>query len=145
MAEGIMRDLVAERGLDWEIDSAGTGGWHAGEPPDPRAICTTKAQGTDISTLRARQFKRGDFSRFDKIYALDPKNLRDILKLAKTDVEREKVELFLTAAYPEQRSGVRDPWYDDALFEPVYQELREACQRILERIVAEGPKQGSFF
>ena len=134
LADGIMRDMVAARHLDWEIDSAGTGGWHAGECPDPRAIQVAKQYGTDISHLRARKFVRQDFERFDKIYALDLQNLEDIRKLARTDEERAKVELFLEAAFPGSRKGVRDPWYNDELFEPVYREIRDSCRAILDRL-----------
>lgn len=129
-----MRDVVAARRLDWEIDSAGTGGWHAGERPDARAIQIAKQYGTDISHLRARKFVRQDFERFDKIYALDLQNLEDILRLARTDEERDKVELLLEAAFPGKREGVRDPWYNDDLFDPVYREIREACNAILDRL-----------
>jgi protein-tyrosine phosphatase len=134
MADGIMRDMVAARHLDWEIDSAGTGGCHAGECPDDRAIQVAKQYGTDISNLRARKFVRKDFERFDKIYALDLQNLTDILKLARTEEERGKVELLLEAAFPERREGVRDPWYNDNLFDPVYREIRDACRAILDRL-----------
>src|SRR5690606_38658263 len=71
MAEGIMRHLVEEKGLDWEIDSAGTGGWHIGEAPDPRAIATAKKHGIDISRLQARKFTYRDFGNFDHIFAMD--------------------------------------------------------------------------
>jgi len=138
IADGVMRQLVTEYALDWEIDSAGTGGWHAGEPPDRRAIHIAKRYGVDISHLRARQFAYDDFKRFDKIYALDLKNLQDILKLARTDKDRAKVELFLEAAYPDRREGVKDPWYDDGLFEPVYQEIHAACDHIRQRLTILG-------
>lgn len=140
IADGVMRQLVQDHALEWEIDSAGTGGWHAGEPPDHRAIHIAKQYGVDISTLRARQFAYEDFKQFDKIYALDLKNLKDILKLARTDEDRAKVELFLEAAYPDRRDGVRDPWYDDALFDPVYQEIRAACDRIVQRLTGAGTR-----
>jgi protein-tyrosine phosphatase len=134
IADGVMRRLITEHALDWEIDSAGTGGWHVGEPPDPRAIHVARKYGTDISGLRARKFVRKDFERFDKIYALDLQNLKDILALARTDEDREKVELFLEAAFPGRREGVRDPWYGDDLFDPVYQEIHEACENLLHRL-----------
>ncbi len=140
IADGVMRRLVAEHALDWDVDSAGTGGWHVGSPPDARAVRVAKQYGTDISALRARQFGRSDFARFDKIYALDLQNLTDVLKLANTQEERDKVELFLAAAFPEKREGVRDPWYEDSLFEPVYHEIDEACAVILERLVNYGSR-----
>ena len=132
-----MRRLVAERGLDWEVDSAGTGDWHAGEPPDARAIQVAKHYGTNISNLRARQFVQADFDRFDKIYAMDLKNLRDVLAQARTDDDRNKVQLFLEAAFPSRREGVKDPWYGDHLFDPVYHEIHAACEHILQTLIAQ--------
>ncbi len=131
-----MRQLVDENALNWNVDSAGTGGWHANEPPDARAIQIAKKYGVDISHLRARQFGSNDFDLFDKIYALDLQNLKDVLKLARTDGDREKVELFLEAAYPGRREGVKDPWYEDSLFDPVYREIRAACGDIMGRLMA---------
>ena len=136
IADGVMRKLVDEHGLSWNVDSAGTGGWHVDEPPDARAIRTAKKYGVDISGLRARQFVRDDFERFDKIYALDLQNLEDVLKLARSDADREKVELFLEAAYPNRREGVKDPWYEDSLFDPVYQEIHAACGVIVKQLIA---------
>ncbi|MFS8615912.1 MAG: low molecular weight protein-tyrosine-phosphatase [Solitalea sp.] len=135
MAEGIMRHLVEEKGLDWEIDSAGTGGWHIGEAPDPRAIATAKKHGIDISRLQARKFTYRDFGNFDHIFAMDSTNYADIIALSESEQERDKVQLFLEAADPNHPTkNVTDPWFEDRLFEPVFQEIREACGKLLEKL-----------
>jgi protein-tyrosine phosphatase len=82
MAEGIFRQLSAQRGLAWEIDSAGTADYHVGEPPDRRAQRASADLGMAIGDLRARQVKEADFSHFDWILAMDGDNLRQLQALA---------------------------------------------------------------
>src|SRR5688500_3441085 len=95
MAEGIIQHKLNERGLKATIDSAGTGGWHAGESPDPRAIQTMRQHGIDISKLGARQFKKNDLSHFDLILAMDETNNMDIIDLVTDIKDKEKVKLIL--------------------------------------------------
>ena len=94
-AEGVFRRLVRDEGLDGriEIDSAGTGDWHVGEPPDARATEAADARGIDLAGS-ARQFRPEDFRRFDLILAMDGENRRDLLRLAPDDDARAKVRLF---------------------------------------------------
>jgi protein-tyrosine phosphatase len=127
LAEGILRYLAAQRQLDWEIDSAGTGNWHVGDPPDARSVKVARKHGIDISGLRGRQFQADDFDRFDRIYVMDLDNYRDVLRKARKETDREKVQLLL-----EHQQPVPDPWYDDALFEPVYNLIYDACERIVK-------------
>lgn len=81
LAEAALRAEAVAAGLALTIDSAGTGGWHAGDPPDPRAIAEAARHGIDISGYRARQVRREDFRRFGHIYALDQQNLRDLKRI----------------------------------------------------------------
>ncbi|MCB0619215.1 MAG: low molecular weight phosphotyrosine protein phosphatase, partial [Saprospiraceae bacterium] len=71
LAEGILKEKIKENGLPWEVDSAGTGSWHVGEPPDPRSVAVARAHGIDILDQRARQFRPADFRQFDLIFAMD--------------------------------------------------------------------------
>lgn len=128
LAEGIMRDLATRAHLPWEIDSAGTGNWHVGDPPDPRSIRVASHHGIDISGLRGRQFSVRDFDQFDRIYAMDLDNYRDILRKARTPQDEAKVQLLLDNQQP-----VPDPWYDDALFAPVYELICNACEKIVQK------------
>lgn len=134
MAEGILQHKVNTEGLDVEIDSCGTGGWHVGEPPDRRAESKMSSKGIDISMLRARQFSISDFDRFDLIYAMDESNYADIMDLA-PEGAREKVRMILNESNPNMDQSVPDPYYggDDG-FETVYQLLDEACNHIVDRI-----------
>lgn len=132
LADGIMRDLVKKNKLNWIIDSAGTSNYHIGEQPDKRAQNIAKKFGVDISNLSARQFGVQDFDQFDIIFAMDAQNYQDILKLARNEFDKAKVELFLNRLEPGMNRGVRDPWFDDALFEPVFKEIEETCSIILK-------------
>jgi protein-tyrosine phosphatase len=126
LAEGILRHLATQKGLDWEIDSAGTGNWHVGHPPDRRSIKVAQQHGIDISDLRGRQFQTADFDAFDRIFAMDLENYRAILLKARTDEDKAKLQLLLDDQQP-----VPDPYYDDALFEPVYKMIYAACEKIV--------------
>ncbi|MEY5069343.1 MAG: hypothetical protein RLZ47_1205 [Bacteroidota bacterium] len=121
LAHGVMDHLVQENGLNWEIDSAGTGNWHVGSPPDQRSIAVAKAHGIDISEQRARQIQVSDFEVFDHILVMDEENLKNVLALAPKTVHREKVQLFLG------NEVVPDPYWDNNLFEPVFQMVQKAC------------------
>jgi protein-tyrosine phosphatase len=85
LAEAAMKAEAARLGLDWEIESAGTGGWHVGDPPDPRAQATALRHGVDISGYRGRQVKAEDFRHFSHIVALDTDNLANLKRLQPKD------------------------------------------------------------
>ena len=103
-ADGIARHLIAERGLDWTIESAGTGAWHAGNPPDPRMIEAAAARGIDLRPLRARQAKAADFHAFDHIFAMDRQNHQDLAAIRPADASAD-LHLFL------ETQDVPDPYY----------------------------------
>lgn len=117
LAEAAFR-LEAERlGLDVLVDSAGTGGWHAGDPPDRRAQATARRHGVEIGHYAARQVTAADFERFDHVVALDLDNLRNLKRLAPAG---SPARLSLLLDHVDGRAGqaVADPYYgDDAGFE----------------------------
>lgn len=110
MAEGVFRRVAAERGLDLDIASAGTGAWHVGKPPDPRAIAAARERGIDISGQRARQVSAGDFSDFDLIVAMDEANLATLKRQAASH-EHPRIRLFLEFASDAATREVPDPYY----------------------------------
>ena len=89
LAEAAFREEARRLNLDVVADSAGTGGWHVGEPPDPRAQAVARRNGVDISSLRGRQVKPADFHRFTHIVALDEDNLANLRRLAPPDATAE--------------------------------------------------------
>jgi len=129
LAEGIVRHLAADAQLDWEVASAGTGNWHVGQPADKRSIAVARSYGYDISKQRAKHFNAGMFEDFDHILVMDKNNLRDVLKLAKNDEQRNKVRLFLT-----EEADVTDPYFDDQLFDPVFQTIEQRAKKLVEEL-----------
>lgn len=143
LAEGLLRQEITSRDLDWAVDSAGTGSWHAGERPDPRSIAVANQYGLDISTQRARQLQAVDLDEYDLILAMDESNYVDIRRLAKAKQQRQKVYRITEYAYPDlPAENVPDPYWDDDGFEKVYQMLRRASGRVVDRLLAENQRNG---
>ncbi len=115
IVEGVFRDAVARAGLaaHVHIDSAGTGDWHVGRPPDRRAIATARRRGYDLTALRARQVSASDFARFGWILAMDRANL-DALEAMRPRAFDGHLGLFLGFAPGAQQVEVPDPYQGDA-------------------------------
>ncbi len=133
IAEGILKSKIEKRGLPWTVDSAGTSSWHSGEQPDERAIAIAKKYGVDITYQRARQFSPYDFEKFDRIYAMDAGNYRDVLMLALSDEEKQKVEMILNESSPGSNKQVPDPYWNDNGFDEVFKMLDDACEAIVKK------------
>ena len=138
-AEGVMRRLVADAGLTdrIEIESAGTGGWHAGEPPDGRATLAAGRRGITLEGA-ARQVRPDDFRDFDLVIALDRANLRDLLAVAPDEEAAEKIRLL--REFDPAASGdldVPDPYYGgDRGFDTVLDMVEAACRGLLDELRA---------
>jgi protein-tyrosine phosphatase len=153
-AEGVMRSLVSEAGLEdsIELDSAGTGAWHVGSPPDARAVAAAHARGITLGGS-ARQVSRDDFDEFDLVLAMDRANMRELRQLAQGEEERAKVRLLRefdpatgAAADGSERAAqhgdgealeVPDPYYGaDCGFDEVLDLVQAACAGLLAQIAA---------
>ena len=133
LAEGILRSKVDSDKII--VDSAGTGGWHVGEQPDPRSIEVAKKYGLDITYQRGRKFSAYDFETYDHIFVMDNSNYRDVTSLAKNESEIAKVQLILDEIFPNENVDVPDPYYGGAFgFENVFKMLDEACDKIAARL-----------
>ena len=127
-AEGVFRDLAAEAGFAAETDSAGTGDWHLGNPPDPRAAAEALRHGHDIGSLRARQFTVADFDRFDLIIAMDRANLRAIQALRPPE---KPVPVRLLTDYTERPgTDVPDPYLEGG-FDRTFATIDHASRKLL--------------
>lgn len=141
-AEGVMRRLVREAGLEDQItlDSAGTGGWHAGAPPDERATDAAARRGIELSGS-ARRVEAEDFERFDLILAMDRANLRQLRRAAPDERARARVRLL--REYDPASSGnldVPDPYYGGRRgFDRVLDLVEAACRGLLEELRAAEP------
>jgi protein-tyrosine phosphatase len=136
LAEAIFRQEIKARGLDWEVDSAGTSGWHQGELPDTRSIEVARRFGLDITDQRSRQFTKDDLKDFDFIFAMDHANLAFMLELAGQENVHAHIARFLEFAETKGKQDVPDPYWDDNGFTAVFQLLEEATGRVIDRILA---------
>jgi protein-tyrosine phosphatase len=138
-AEGVMRALVCEAGLEGsiELDSAGTGAWHVGSPPDARAVAAARDRGIALEGF-ARQVRPEDFDDFDLLLAMDRSNLRELRQLADGESGKAKVRLlreFDPASAGDQDLEVPDPYYGAAGgFDEVLDLVQGACAGLLARI-----------
>jgi protein-tyrosine phosphatase len=128
-AEGVVRRLLADvPGIEIELDSAGTGAYHVGDPPDPRSQRAALLRGVDLSGLRARRVSARDFADFDLILAMDRSNLRD-LQAMRPRASRAQLRLFMEYAGDLEDLEVPDPYGGDSQdFERVL-DLSEAAGR----------------
>jgi len=140
-AEGVMRSLLREQGLEEEIeiDSAGTGGWHAGDPPDARATEAARRRGVTLEGA-ARQVRASDFEEYDLILAADRENLADLHAIAPGAEARAKVRLlreFDPASDGAPDLDVPDPYYGGPDgFEDVLDLVEAACRGLLAEVRA---------
>ncbi|MGA0047650.1 MAG: low molecular weight phosphotyrosine protein phosphatase [Flavobacteriia bacterium] len=121
LAQGIFE--AKTKGLPFQVDSAGTSGYHIGSAPDPRSCAVALRFGIDLSTQKARKFEVSDFGVFDYIFVMDKSNYNAVLALASSKEEQEKVHLFLPNG-----KEVPDPYYGgDEGFEHCYALLNKAA------------------
>lgn len=132
-AEGVFRHMVEEAGLGQSIttDSAGTHGYHVGEPPDSRSCAAAQTRGFDLSALRARKVKASDFQDFDLILAMDQGHFAHLIAMRPRDA-RAEVKLYLDF-HPDGSGDVPDPYYGGAEgFTQVLDMIEETSKALLE-------------
>ena len=135
LAQGVFHSVAHQKGMTdrFHLDSAGTGGWHVGDPPDSRGQKVARLNGFDISGQRCRQIQIEDFDRFDLILGMDHNNISNLNKLAPSTVCAE-IDLFMS------RAGlgdieIPDPYYgDQSGFEETCGMLLDASKALLTRI-----------
>lgn len=131
LAEAALRDTAARAGIDIVVESAGTGAWHVGDPPDCRAQAVAKAHGIDISAYRGRQVAAADFRRFTDILALDHDNLGELRRRAPAGATA-RIGLLLDVVPDLDGQAVADPYYGDATgFEVTWAQVSAAAAAIV--------------
>ena len=136
LAEAAFRAEAERQGLDVTIDSAGTGDWHVGRPPDPRSIAVAARNGVDIAHLRARQVRAADFERFDHIVALDRENLANLRRMCPPGA-RARLSLLLDHVEGREGEAVADPYYGDAgHFDAAWADARAGAEGLARAIAA---------
>lgn len=135
IAEGVMKEKFTEHGIKGTVDSAGVISYHAGSPPDKRAISVSHKYHVDISEQRARQFRKSDFDEFDLILTMDESVHQDIIAMADSLQSRQKTQLFLEYAGHTGSFEVPDPYWGGASgFDSVFNLISENCERIAQKI-----------
>jgi len=135
-AEAIFRKLATDAGMAVAVtaDSAGTHGYHVGEPPDPRAQKAAAKRGYDLSALRARKFEPADFQRFDLILAMDREHYSILSNMARPSAGH-KLKLMMSYARRFADEEVPDPYYGGSQgFERVLDMLEDAARGLLESL-----------
>lgn len=137
LAEAALKAEAERIGLDVEVDSAGTGDWHLGHPPDRRAAAVATRNGIDISHRRARQVGPDDFRSFDHIVALDRENLAN-LKAMRPPGSKARLSLLLDHVPGREGEPVADPYYgDDSHFDETWRDVTEGARALARRITEE--------
>ena len=134
LAEGILQEKATKAGLQWNVESAGTGTWHIGQPPHQLSQKVAAINNIDISQQRCRQFKKEDMLVFDLIYAMDLEIYRNIKIMSGDLWNKNKADLLLNELYKGENRGVPDPYLGT---EPDYHEvfslIEKACDKIIEK------------
>ena len=127
LAEGILKNKLPKK--NFRVDSAGTSGYHIGKAPDIRSVEIAAKNGIDISNQKARKFTADDFDRFDKIFAMDRRNLNHIKQMANTLEDSKKVSLLLG------NDQVPDPYYGNKdSFIKIYDIIDRACEELSNKL-----------
>jgi protein-tyrosine phosphatase len=134
LAKAALRAEAERLGVDVEVDSAGTGDWHIGRPPDPRAQAVAARNRADISHLRARQVEAGDFRRFDHVVALDAENLANLRALRPSDATAE-LSLLLDHVPGREGEAVADPYYgEDSHFDTTWRDVTQGARALAGKL-----------
>ncbi len=137
--EGVMQHIINETGFEnyFEIDSAGTSAWHAGEPANSKSRSVAESHGVKLLS-RARLFEKRDFDYYDLIIAMDHENRDNLMALAANDDHKEKVQLLREYDETPEDGQVPDPYYGGLSgFENVFQIVDRSCKNLFEQLKAQ--------
>lgn len=134
LAEAALRRVVDDASFAINIDSAGTGDWHVGQPPDPRAQAVAHRKGIDISGYRGRQVQLADFHQFQHIVAMDKRNLTNLRALCPKNATAE-LSLLLDHVPGRAGQSVADPYYgDDSGFETTWADVMAGAAGLMRKL-----------
>jgi protein-tyrosine phosphatase len=134
LAEGVLQHKASKAGLNWTIESAGTNGYHTGEPPHKFSQKIAKLNGIDICHQRSRLFTGDDFDNYDKLYAMSSDVIDEMKLIAKKKFNASKVDLLMNELYPGRNMDVPDPWYGpEPGYHDVYEMIDNACEKVINR------------
>ena len=133
IAEGILKYKIEKAGLSWQVDSAGTNGFHIGEAPHQLSQKVSLENGIDISNQKSTLFMPDDFNKFDKIYAMANDVIVEMKYLSKDKFNSSKVDLLMNEFKPGANLDIPDPWYGpEAGYHQVYDLIEKACEALIK-------------
>ncbi len=138
LAEGILQHKADAAGLNWQVDSAGTNGYHMGEAPHKLSQKVAKLNGIDISKQCARRFSASDFEKYDKIYAMAGDVIDEMKWIAGNKYDATKVELLMNELTPGRNEDIPDPWYGA---EPGYHTTYEMIDKATDALISKYKKE----
>lgn len=134
LAEGVLQKKADEAGLNWQVDSSGTNGYHTGEAPHKLSQKVALLHGVDISEQRAWRFKASFFDEYDKIYVMANDVLADVRRIAGSKFNAKKIDFLLNELTPGTNQDLTDPWYgEEPGYHDVYALVDKACDAILAK------------
>lgn len=140
IAQGVMQKLVTEHGLDWNIDSAGTNGFHNGEQPHQHSIQICKQNGIDISTQTSRRITRDDLKNYDYILCMAQEVIDEMQTMFGNELTNKPIKLLMEFAYPGQKMDIQDPWYGPASgYGPVFDLIQQGCEAFIQQKSTQKP------
>jgi len=131
LAHGLLQSKINQYGLDWEVDSAGTSGYHNGALPHSDSIAVANEHGIDITDQRSRKIELADLDYYDLIPVMDSSNYNNVKALATSKSQLDKIKLILNYVNPGRNQAVPDPYYEGG-FEKVYDMLDKATDKLIE-------------
>jgi protein-tyrosine phosphatase len=134
LAEGLLAKKATKAGLFWQVDSAGTNGFHIGQPPHHFSQKVALQNGIDISKQKSRLFIAEDFEKYDKIYAMADEVVEEMKYIAKDKFDKSKVDLLMNELHPGCNKDIIDPWYgsEDGYYQ-VYHLIDAACEALIKK------------
>ena len=137
LAEGILQKRAADAGLSWQIDSAGTNGYHTGEAPHHLSQKVAKKNGIDISLQLSRKFIKEDITTYDRIYVMADDVMQDVKRIAGNLFDKNKVDYFLNELNNGKNQDVPDPWYgDEDGYDEAYVLIDKTCASVIKNYFA---------
>ncbi len=134
LAEGVLQQKINNLGLNWIVDSAGTGNYHIGSQPHKLSQKVALENGIDISNQKTRQFVKEDMLLFEKIYVMDADNYNDLKRMSYELWDASKTDLLLNELYPGENRGVPDPWSEkEEAYYKVFAMIDRACDNIISK------------
>ncbi len=134
LAEGVLQNKADALHLGWKVDSAGTAGYHVGEPPHRLSQKVAKLNGVNISQQQCRQFIKEDMLAFDKIYVMDSSNYNDVKRISQELWNENKIDLLLNESFPNKNKNVPDPWYgEENRYHKVFEMIDKAADVIVRK------------